>query len=156
MNVTIFGGGMAGALLARSLEQKNIHVTIVDPLDYFEVKMSVPRSIVEPDFSQQAMIPFADVLEHGAHIQAKLVELIDKGAGNAPNARVLTAAGEETIIETGDLAILSTGTQFASPIFTAPSGGVNDRRTFFTDLAQKLKASNEVLIVGGHWGGGSR
>lgn len=53
----IYGGGMAGTFLAKKL-CKDFAVTLVDSNEYFEIPMATPRSIVEPNFAEQAMIPF--------------------------------------------------------------------------------------------------
>jgi apoptosis-inducing factor 2 len=43
--VVVYGGGVARALLAKKLA-RDVEVTLVDPLDYFEVPMAAPRCLL--------------------------------------------------------------------------------------------------------------
>src|SRR5712672_1794126 len=77
-DVVIYGGGVAGAFLAKQLAG-HIRVVIVDPLDYFEVPMAAPRNLVEPTYAQKSVWLFSVVLPSVHHIRSKLVLLTRDG-----------------------------------------------------------------------------
>lgn len=72
--IVIYGGGIAGALLAKRLSPK-IRITLVDPNEYFEVPMAVPRSLVNSRFAERAIIPFAAALPGVDLVRGALREL---------------------------------------------------------------------------------
>src|SRR5436305_10812667 len=59
--VVMAGGGLAGHRIAFAL-QHEADVTLIDPKDFFEVPMAVPRMLVEPGRARDAVIPFAEFL----------------------------------------------------------------------------------------------
>src|SRR5437879_4273289 len=67
--VVIAGGGLAGHRIAYALQWET-DVTLIDPKDYFEVPMAVPRMLVEPGRAWDAIIPYADFLTQVTFVRA--------------------------------------------------------------------------------------
>jgi len=139
--IIIYGGGVGGAQLAKRLSGR-AKVTLVDPHDYFEVPMAAPRNMVRPDFAQQAIMPFAQVLPHVEHVRARLVELRpDGGSVRHPD-------GTQTTIS-GDIVVLATGSGYVNDLVRAAQGSAAERRAFYAQYHQHLLAARNVVIVGG-------
>lgn len=140
-SVVIYGGGIAGAVLAKKLS-RDLKVTLVDPHDYFEVPMAAPRSLVQPDFSDSAIVSFASALPAVEHAQAKLVELSSHGGiveyGDGSRGEV---AGEVTV--------LATGSRFPNEVMRATEGSASQRRAFYQGFNARLLDAQRILIVGG-------
>jgi apoptosis-inducing factor 2 len=139
--VVIYGGGVAGAKLARKLRGR-AEVVLVDPLDYFEVPMAAPRNLVEPDFAERAILPFAKALPEVQHVRGKLVEL------SAAGGCVETPGGRRLQIS-GDISVLATGSRFAGGLVRAFEGSVAERKAFYARFHERLRVTQRVLIVGG-------
>ena len=140
-NIVIYGGGMAGALLAKQLSDSET-VTLVDPHDYFEVPMAGPRNLVMPEFADQAIVPFAKALPKVRHIQGKLIEL-EKQSG-----RVQLADG--TLLNlSADVTVLATGSLFANPLMRAYDGNAAERKSFYRQYRDRIASSQRIVIVGG-------
>jgi len=63
-HVVIYGGGMAGAMLAKR-PSDDVQVTLVGPRDYFEVPMAAPRNLVDPSLRPIDHHPFRAGLAGG-------------------------------------------------------------------------------------------
>ncbi|MEX3950678.1 NAD(P)/FAD-dependent oxidoreductase [Paraburkholderia sp. EG287B] len=139
--VAIFGGGIAGASLARRLSP-DYPVTLVDPLDYFEVPMSAPRSLVAPNFAEAAIIPFSAALPTVRHIRGRLIEW------SADAAKVQEKDGHMSTLSS-DVSVLSTGSRFSNPLMRSEQGTLEERKTFYRRFHARLQRAQSVLIVGG-------
>lgn len=140
-HVVIYGGGIAGAILAKRLSS-TLNVTLVDPRDYFEVPMAAPRNLVKPEFAERAMLNFDQVLPGVQHIQARLVEM-------SPDGGVIeTSAGKRMRVK-GDVAVLATGSRFSNPLMRATDGSASERSAFYVRYSERLKTAANILIVGG-------
>lgn len=140
-SVIIYGGGIAGGILAKTLSKK-ASVRLVDPLPFFEVPMAMPRNLVEPAFVEQAIIPFSEALPEVEHIAARLVELTPEGG------LVEDAEGCRSLIE-GDVSVLATGSRFANELVRATSGSELDRKRYLQRFHERLAGAQRILIVGG-------
>lgn len=140
-HVVIFGGGMAGATLAKQLA-KEAQVTLVDPNDYFEVPMAAPRNLVKPAFAEQAIIPFAQALPNVTHVRGKLVEM------EAGQGWVETGDGQKMRVG-GDVNVLATGSFFSNPLMRANGATDVERKAFYRKYQQQIARANKILIVGG-------
>lgn len=139
--VLIYGGGVAGALLARGLSDV-VPVTLVDPLDYFEVPMAAPRNLVQPAFAERAIMPFAEALPTVRHLQGRLTELSPTGG------LVALSSGRETMLR-GQITVLATGSQYANDLMRGTAGTGDTRRRFYERYAQRVAQSRNIVIVGG-------
>lgn len=140
-SVVIYGGGLAGAQLAYTL-QKDAAVTLVSPLTYFEVPMAMPRTLVEPEFSKNSIVSLSESLPNVNHVQGKLV-LFDQNSG-----QVEMADGTHVTLK-GDVSVLATGSRYANNLTRAHEGKLKGRQQEFLDFADRLKRSQNILIVGG-------
>lgn len=140
-HVVIFGGGIAGAKLAKELSN-GARVTLVDPNDYFEVPMAAPRNLVKPAFAEQSIIPFAAALPQVTHVRGKLVEMAEN------QGWVETAEGQRVQLG-GDVNVLATGSFFSNPLMRANGATEMERQRFYRDYQQRIDGANKVLIVGG-------
>ena len=140
-DVVIYGGGIGGATLAKQLAPY-VRVTLVDPLDYFEVPMAVPRNLVKPTFAESSIVPFATALPTVRLIKGRLVELTAEGG------LVEDANGGRSLV-TGKVSVLATGSRFANDLMRAVDGTASERHAFYGRFNDRLVAAQRVLIVGG-------
>jgi apoptosis-inducing factor 2 len=141
-SILIFGGGMAGALLAKELAS-NLSVTLVDPNEYFEVPMSVPRSLVNPSFADAAIIPFTAALPGVNFMQGKLVEMRRDGG-------LVEMRDGTQILFKGRIAVLATGSTFSNALMRAIEGStVAERKAFYARFEGRVSGAQKILIVGG-------
>src|ERR1700737_1482969 len=139
--ITIYGAGMAGAMLASRLAE-NFDVTVVAPTNYFEVPMAMPRLMVPPGLGDKAIISIADALPKAHHIHGHLAELTSAGGlvdGDDGARRLVT----------GDISVLATGSRFAGQLVRSLSGSMEERKAVFHRLEASLAAARRILIVGG-------
>jgi apoptosis-inducing factor 2 len=140
--VVIYGGGVAGALLAKALSGA-FRVTLVDPNEYFEVPMATPRSLVKPEFAEQSIIPFAKALPRVNHVRGTLVELRHNGG------LVELRDGARHLVK-GRVTVLATGSAFSNSLMRAIGGAtVNERKAFYANYQQRITAARRILIIGG-------
>ncbi|WP_020566205.1 NAD(P)/FAD-dependent oxidoreductase [Trinickia symbiotica] len=140
--IAIYGGGIAGALLAKTLS-RDFRVTLVDPSEYFEVPMAAPRSLVKAEFAEHSVIPFAKALPGVNHIRGTLVELRPDGG------LVELHDGRRQVVK-GRVTVLATGSVFSNSLMRAIGGAsVSERKAFYVSYQQRIEASQRILIVGG-------
>lgn len=139
--VAIYGGGIAGTVLAHALKN-DAEVTIVSPLDYFEIPMAMPRLLVEPGFAARSVVPFARMAPGIRHVQGHLVSFgTDGGVVETPD-------GERLDI-TADVSVLATGSRYANSLTRAQTGSAADRREELGAFNARLTQARRVVIVGG-------
>ena len=140
-SVAIYGGGIAGAVLANRLS-RDFDVVLVDPHDYFEVPMAAPRSLVQPDFAEAAIIPFAQAMPSVGHEQAKLVKMTHRGG-------IIEYGNGRRSLISGDVSVLATGSRLPNQLMRAYEGAANHRKEFYRGYHARLCRAQRVLIVGG-------
>ena len=140
--VVIYGGGMAGALLAKALAP-TFRITLVDPNDYFEVPMAAPRSLVKPAFAEGAIFPFSAILPGVHHVRGMLTELTPGGG------HVQLPNGEQELVA-GQISVLATGSAYANALMRARGGASGEeRKAFYRRFHTRLEGAQRILIVGG-------
>lgn len=139
--IVIYGGGIAGAPLAKSLSAA-FQITLVDPLDFFEIPMAAPRHLVRPSYAEQAIIPFAQCLPGVEHVRGKLVEL-------TPNGGLVEDANGNRTLVSGDISVLATGSRFANELVRPREGTAANRTSFYASVAQRVAEATRILVVGG-------
>jgi apoptosis-inducing factor 2 len=132
----IAGGGLAGHRIAYAL-QHEADVTLIDPRDYFEVPMAVPRMLVEPGRTRDAIIPFAQFLPAVTFVQAAL-RLVHPGLVRTDTCEVPY-----------DYLVLATGAAYRDETIKARGGAADDRRSFLAEKAAQIRNANHIAIVGG-------
>lgn len=139
--IIIYGGGMAGAILAKQLASVAL-VTLVDPNDYFEVPMAAPRSLVKPEFAEQSIIPFSKALPKAKYIRGKLSELENQYG-------LVTLEDGKQLKLIGDIIILATGSSFSNSLMRAFNSSRIERLNFYLNYSNHIKQAQRILIVGG-------
>lgn len=140
-SIVIYGAGLAGSQLAHTLQQ-DADVTLVSPLDYFEVPMALPRALVEPELSERSVMSLTQTLPEVRHVQGKLVRF-DAGRG------VVETTDGQSIELNGDISVLATGSSYANSLTRAQTGTVDERRKQLAVFADRLEQAQNILIVGG-------
>lgn len=129
--VVVVGGGVAGAVLAKTL-QFDADVVLIDPKEYFEIPWAELRSTVEPSFAERAVIHHTDYFKNGRIIMSSAV--------NVTESDVLTADGCSIAY---DYLVIATG-----HVESVPSTR-SERLQQFEEAYLKVKSSNSILIIGG-------
>jgi apoptosis-inducing factor 2 len=139
--IVIFGGGMAGAMLAKDLSE-DCRVTLVDSNDYFEVPMAAPRNLVTPNFAEASIVPFKQALPKANFIRGTLTDFDGKtGIVNLHD-------GKQMRLE-GDVTVLATGSSFSNPLMRATDASASERKAFYARFKERISQSARILIVGG-------
>ncbi|SFU05095.1 NADH dehydrogenase, FAD-containing subunit [Pseudovibrio denitrificans] len=140
-SVVIYGGGVAGAVLATQLA-KHAKVQLVSPLDYFEVPMAMPRVAVQSDYAHQAVIPFHSFLTGVDFIHGKLERFTGE------TGHVVSTDGTERAIQ-ADISILATGSRYPSDLIRPIEGSTKERHAMFKSTHGAIEAAQKILLVGG-------
>jgi apoptosis-inducing factor 2 len=131
----IIGGGFAGSSIAKELEEK-FSVVLIDTKNYFEYTPSILRTIVEPEHMQKVQIKHKDYLKNTKIITNKVKEIT-----------------KEVVITSGtifkyDYLVICSGSRYNKPI-KQENVILTSRASVLRNYAEKLKKSNNVLIIGG-------
>ncbi|KAK4764661.1 hypothetical protein SAY86_025751 [Trapa natans] len=129
--VVVVGGGVAGSLVAKTL-QFTADVTLVDPKEYFEIPWASLRSMVEPAFGERSVINHRDYLTNGRIVTSRAVDIT--------NTEVLTAEGRRI---TYDYLVIAAGHDHPMP-----STKAGKLREYEAEL-QRIEAARSILIIGG-------
>ncbi|KAG9149106.1 hypothetical protein Leryth_010699 [Lithospermum erythrorhizon] len=129
--VVVIGGGVAGSLIAKSL-QFHSDVTLIDPKEYFEIPWASLRGMVEPKFAERSVILHKDYFTNGRLVVSKVI--------NITNSDVETADGQ---LVAYDYLVISTGHNYQVPKRR------NDRLKAYQEEYEKIRAASSILIVGG-------
>jgi NADH dehydrogenase FAD-containing subunit len=140
-SVVIYGGGIAGGTLAKKLS-RDAKVTLVDPLDYFEVPMAAPRNLVRPGYAEKAIVAFATAMPRVELVRARLAEL-------TPDGGIVEEDNGNRMLVRRSLSVLATGSSFANELMRAFHGSAAQRKAFYGHFNQRLTVAERVLIVGG-------
>ncbi|XP_065868977.1 uncharacterized protein [Euphorbia lathyris] len=129
--VVVIGGGIAGSLLAQSL-QFDADVTLIDSKEYFEITWATLRGMVEPSFGERSVINHRDYLTNGRIVTSKATNITDKD--------VLTAEGQ---VIPYDYLVIATGHTDSVPKTR------RERLAEYQAENEKIKSATSILIVGG-------
>ncbi|KAK4369606.1 hypothetical protein RND71_013398 [Anisodus tanguticus] len=129
--VVVIGGGVAGSLVAKSL-QFDADLTLIDPKDYFEIPWASLRATVEPSFAERSLIHHKDYLANGRFVVSEVTNINHK--------EVLTADGHQFAY---DYLVVATGHYDLLPVTR------NGRMEEYQTENEKIKAADSILIVGG-------
>lgn len=139
--IVVVGGGAAGHKIAYTMQQ-TAEVSLIDPKDFFEVPMAVPRLMVAPG-SLPAIIPYRDFLPKAKLVQGWLKEVRERS--------VVVEAQERsgTTQVPYDYLVLATGSNYDGDLVKPRSGHAGERSQHFRSVHKHLEAAGRVLIVGG-------
>ncbi|KAL3616058.1 hypothetical protein CASFOL_040352 [Castilleja foliolosa] len=129
--LVVVGGGVAGSLIAKSL-QFHADVTLIDPKEYFEIPWASLRSMVDPSFAERSIIYHKEYLTNGRLVLSKAI--------NISNSVVLTADGHQIMF---DYLVIATGHNDSFPKTRS------ERLKEYRAEHEKIKSANSILIVGG-------
>ncbi|XP_054814516.1 uncharacterized protein LOC129315035 [Prosopis cineraria] len=129
--VVIVGGGFAGAVLAKTL-QNHANVTLIDPKEYFEIPWAALRALVDPSFPERIVINHRDYFKKG--------NLVTSGAVNITETEVLTEDGSQIHY---DFLVIATGHKEPLPKTRT------ERLDNYKAEHEKIKSASSILIVGG-------
>ncbi|XP_028797377.1 apoptosis-inducing factor homolog A-like [Neltuma alba] len=129
--VVIIGGGVAGAVLAKTL-QNHANVTLIDPKEYFEIPWAALRAMVEPSFGERIVVNHRDYFKKG--------NLVTSSAVNITETEVLTDDGSQIPY---DFLVIATGHKEPLPKTRT------ERLDYYRAEHEKIKSASSILIVGG-------
>lgn len=129
--VVVIGGGVAGSLIARSL-QDEANVTLIDMKEYFEMPWAALRSMCDPSFAKRSIFSHSEYLPHG--------NVITSAATNITDTEVETAKGDKVPY---DFAVIATG--------HSENGAYTKDEKFsqYQTDHEKIKSASSILIIGG-------
>ncbi|PHT65357.1 hypothetical protein T459_29782 [Capsicum annuum] len=130
-NVVVIGGGVAGSLVAKSLQNEAAVFLIVEK-EYFEITWASLRSMVEPEFAKRSVISHSEYLPHA--------KIVISAAVNIADTDVFTTQGSRIRY---DCLVVATGR-------TKNSAWTKTEKIsqYQTDY-EKIKSAKSILIVGG-------
>ncbi|GAA0167032.1 oxidoreductase [Lithospermum erythrorhizon] len=129
--VVIVGGGVAGSLLAKNL-QNFADVHLIDAKEYFEIAWAGMRCIVEPSFAERSVIKHSEYAPNATIICSAAVGVTEN--------EVTTEDGHRTAY---DYLVIATGHNDTTPATK------QEKLSNYQSEQEKIKAANSILIVGG-------
>ncbi|KAL5709155.1 hypothetical protein ACHQM5_019875 [Ranunculus cassubicifolius] len=129
--VVIIGGGIAGGLVAKTLQSK-ADVTLIDPKDYFEVTWASLRAMVEPSFAEKSVFKHSEYFTKGRLLVSHVTDVSD--------SEVSTADGQCVPY---DYLVVASGHEDNYPKTR------EGRLKQYQEEHDKIKAAKSILIVGG-------
>ncbi|KAG2670664.1 hypothetical protein I3843_14G095100 [Carya illinoinensis] len=129
--LVVIGGGVAGSLLAKSL-QFHADVTLIDPKEYFEIPWASLRAMVEPSFAERSVINHRDYFTNGRIVTSTAIDITE--------TQVLTAQGR---LIPYDFLVVATGHANYVP------KSRTERLDQYKAEYQKINSARSILIVGG-------
>lgn len=136
-SVVIVGGGYAGTMVAKALDDKAA-VTLVDPRDAFVNVSCSMRALVRDAWAERPFFDYGRLLRHGRVVHGRVTSVDSSG--------VIMAGGEHI---PADYIVICTGSAHAYParphrLSTSASEAAADLRA----TGQQLARSGRVLILG--------
>ncbi|CAN4105864.1 unnamed protein product [Withania somnifera] len=130
-SVVVIGGGVAGSLIAKSL-QDEANVTLIDMKEYFEIPWTALRSMCDPSFAKRAIFNHSEYLPHAKIITSAAVEITE--------TEIVTAKGDRVAY---DFAVIATG--------HAENGAYtkDEKFTEYQTDHEKINSAKSILIIGG-------
>ncbi|KAL3649357.1 hypothetical protein CASFOL_005760 [Castilleja foliolosa] len=129
--VVVVGGGVAGSLIAKTLED-DADVYLIDPKEFSEISWASLRSMVEPSFAERSVINHSEYLRN-AHV-------ITSTATGITGNEVLTAQDRCVAY---DYLVIATGHVDAGAYTKS------ERLSHYRAEHEKIKSAKSILIVGG-------
>jgi len=143
-HIVIIGNGGAGsqttALLSKMAKKSrlNCHLTVLSPLEYTEVSVSMTTNLVVRGAHGKSLFP--PVCEPGVDY------LVDGCKELKPNS-IITSTGKEVQF---DVCVVATGQNI--PVFMPSSTQKTrvDRERYIADFVEKVHAAKNIVISGGN------
>ncbi|GAA0476486.1 hypothetical protein GCM10009096_17830 [Parasphingorhabdus litoris] len=133
--ITIIGGGYAGTMLARELDQ-HADITLIEPREKWVHNVAMIRALARPELLDEIVIPYDGLLKNGKIIRGRVASI----EGNI-------ATLQDGFEIAGDMIVIATGSTYAAPFKMQG----DDEAAFLTKAKQVInqidKAKN-IAIVG--------
>ncbi|KAI3982602.1 hypothetical protein MKX01_031341 [Papaver californicum] len=129
--IVVVGGGIGGALAAKSL-QSDADVVLIDPKEYFEITWAGMRAKVEPSVAERMVMKHRDYFTNG--------RLVMSSAVGATEMEILTADGESIPY---DYLVIATGHNDSFPKTKS------ERIEQYQAEYNKIESADSILIIGG-------
>ncbi|KAK4286312.1 hypothetical protein QN277_002883 [Acacia crassicarpa] len=129
--VVIIGGGVAGAVLVKTL-QNHADVTLIDSKEYFEIPWATLRAMVEQSFAERIVVNHRDYFKKG--------NLVTSSAVNITETEVFI---EDSSQIPYDFLVIATGHK--EPV----SKTRTERVDHYKAENEKIKSASSILIVVG-------
>ena len=137
--VVIVGGGYGGATLAKTLDKNaNFNVVLVDRKDHMVHNMASVRSVTEPGFEKEILIPYLNLLKYGSVVHGEVTEITDTQ---------LTIHGHPEPVSF-DYLVIATGSSYAFPGKLAEPT-VADAIAKYKASQEELSKASKITIIGG-------
>ncbi|MBS3172328.1 FAD-dependent oxidoreductase [Candidatus Woesearchaeota archaeon] len=134
-NLVIIGGGFAGALIAKKLENK-FNVTLIDSKDYFEFTPSIIKALINPKYISKIQIKHSDYLKNSKIVINKVVSLKNNLVKLQDNKKI-----------SFDYLVISSGSSYNTP-FKQTDIFIPQRIEKVEDYNSKIEKSNSISIIG--------
>lgn len=140
--IVIIGGGLAGTALAKELSKSkdDLHITLVEPKEYYEVPFAQLRALTDPGgFALDIRKPLVDLLPGVNIVQERAKGFDDES---------LTLENGATIPY--DWLVLATGSRFDLwPFLKGSELTISDRISSYQKHSNEISDAKNVLIIGG-------
>lgn len=133
--LVVIGGGFAGSLIARKIENK-MDVILIDSKDYFEFTPGILRTLVEPRHIKKIQVKHKDYLENAEVIIGEVKEVSDK---------FVLINGKKIYF---DYLAICSGSNYSVP-FKEKSIIIANRGEHIIKNYKSLIKAKDVLIIGG-------
>ncbi len=138
--VVVIGGGFAGALAAKKL-QNRFNVTLIDMKNYFEFTPGILRTIVEPEHAKKIEVIHKDYLGKAEIIVGEVTEVSGK------SVTVKTKTGKKKNVGFNYL-LISSGSGYNPPI-KEKNLVLSSRKDMLQKSYDKVCKAKNILIIGG-------
>ncbi len=138
--IVIIGGGFAGALAAKKLENENFNVVLIDTKDYFEFTPGILRTIVKPNHIKRIQVLHKDYLNKAKVIIGEVIDISDKNI-------LVKVNGKKKRISFNYL-VISSGSDYDSPI-KEKNLVISSRTDILRKSYKKVCRAKNILIIGG-------
>ena len=138
--VVVIGGGFAGALAARKLENENFSVTLIDTKDHFEFTPGILRAIVEPGHIKEIQVLHRHYLKKTKIILGEVIDVSDKNV-------LVKISGKKKHVRF-DYLVISSGSGYDPPI-KEKNLVISSRTDILKKSYEKILVAKNILIIGG-------
>lgn len=102
--IIIVGGGYAGTMLARALDDR-ADITLIEPRDKWVHNVAMIRAMAQPELLDQIIMPYDGLLKNGRVVRGRVQSLRETSA--------VLENGDEV---SGDILVVATGSTYAAPL----------------------------------------
>jgi len=145
--IVVVGGGACGITVARYFDQysadiENIHLTLIDPKEYYEDTTYQPISFCDPEeaWPKSALLYKGGAIQNGTLVTGKISGIDTEGK--------FVRVGQDGTIVPYDYLAICCGSSYASGIKT-DNASIDYRRKQIQSEFKSYKRSDHICVVGG-------